>query len=275
MVQGMLAFAAAPARERRQQVISMSILDQYLLDAPSPATAFALFKGEWSSLIPGIGEGNVSLFNDVRVTWLESQCGGFAGKRVLELGPLEGGHSYMLAQRGAHVTAIEANTRAFMKCLIVKNALKFDVDFQLGDFRPYLSATSDRYDFLLASGVLYHMTDPVQLLVDATRVSNALGVWTHYFDADIISRRADLTAKFEMQGTPSAFEGRDYMIHKQNYEAALDWNGFCGGSAPTSHWLEKQSLLGLLDARGFDVRIGADEREHPNGPAMLFYAKRR
>ena len=43
---------------------------------------------------------------------------------MLELGPLEGAHTYMLDRAGAsEVVAIEGNTRAFLKCLITKELL--------------------------------------------------------------------------------------------------------------------------------------------------------
>lgn len=37
---------------------------------------------------------------DYRIEWFERIVGGFSGKRVLELGPLEEGHSYMLEKGG-------------------------------------------------------------------------------------------------------------------------------------------------------------------------------
>jgi hypothetical protein len=76
----------------------------------------------------------------------------------------------MVSRGAAHITSIESNTRAFLKCLIVKNALNFDVDLRLEDFRPFLATCRETYDLVLASGVLYHMTDPVQLLTDMARV---------------------------------------------------------------------------------------------------------
>ena len=56
----------------------------------------------------------------LRVTqWLDII--GVDGRRVLELGPLEGGHSYMLQRAGAaRVLAIEANTRAFLKFYAIR-----------------------------------------------------------------------------------------------------------------------------------------------------------
>jgi hypothetical protein len=73
---------------------------------PSLQHALDLFKGEWSTRLPDAcglvaSTGPVRACEDYRVEWFESLIGGFAGKRVLELGPLEGGHAYMLEKMGA------------------------------------------------------------------------------------------------------------------------------------------------------------------------------
>ncbi|MEI2655533.1 MAG: class I SAM-dependent methyltransferase [Microthrixaceae bacterium] len=73
-----------------------------------------VFAGEWTSTLPAeadVQAGAVPLFADPRITWLIDHVGGVDGFRVLELGPLEGGHSAMLHQAGASVVAIESNTR--------------------------------------------------------------------------------------------------------------------------------------------------------------------
>jgi hypothetical protein len=80
---------------------------------------------------------SVLLFDDNRIKWFEQQCAGFAGKRILELGPLEGGHTCMLSRAGAaSITSIESNTAAFLKCLIVQNTLTFKADSVWGTFVP-------------------------------------------------------------------------------------------------------------------------------------------
>ena len=252
-----------------------SILDAYATERPSIFAAFDIFEGEWSSNIPGLGIGGSGLFDDPRIKWLSQQCGGFSGKSILELGPLEGGHSFMMAKgKAARILAIESNTRAFLKCLIVKNALNFETEFQLGDFRPYLQATTETFDFVLACGVLYHMQEPETLLAHLSRVAPRLGLWTHYYDRDVIMGRADLMGKFVEQPEIVRFGGREVEKYQQHYLAALNAAGFCGGNAPTSYWLSRASLLGLLDDFGYKVTIGTDEHDHQNGPCILLYAER-
>jgi SAM-dependent methyltransferase len=253
-----------------------SILDSYVTGAPCHEAPFKLFEGEWSSNVPGYGGGHAGLFDDGRIKWFAEQCGGFEGKRVLELGPLEGGHTSMIARAGAaDVIAIESNTRAFLKCLIVQNALKFNAKFLLGDFRGYLERCTEKFDVLIASGVLYHMRDPVQLLRNAAKAADNIGLWTHYYDASVVNARDDLRKKFNPVPRVEKIGQRQIELYQQSYLDALQWKGFCGGSAPASYWLARESLLGVLDELGFNCVIGADDRDHPNGPAMTLFASRR
>jgi hypothetical protein len=252
-----------------------SILDVYVAAPPDKKNGFGIFNGAWSSDVPGYGFGKSGLFDDARIYWFENQCGGFRGKQILELGPLEGGHTYMLSRAGAaNITSIESNTTSFLKCLIVQNALKFEANFILGDFRPYLADTTETFDVLVASGILYHMTDPVKLLQDMAKRAKSICLWTHYYDENIIVSNEKLNQKFEKTPIVQNFGSREVTLFKQSYLTALQWQGFCGGSAPISYWLTMDSIIGILSDLGFEVSIGANDRDHPNGPAMTCFAFR-
>ena len=244
---------------------------------PTPDNAARAFDTEWSSAVPGLaGTGQANLFEDGRVVWFEKQLGGFAEKRVLELGPLEGGHTYMMTQRGATVTAIESNMRSWMRCLIVKDTLRMTgATFLLGDFLPYLAAAPPPVDFVLASGVLYHMTEPVEFLRALCAASEAIGLWTHYYDAAVVLDRHG-PGKFD--ATPrklTTSHGRTVELYEQRYLQALDWAGFCGGSAPTSSWLRREDILGIIEDEGFIYETFMDQLDHQNGPSFCVFARRR
>ena len=258
----------------------MDILDQYVSNAPSDQASLDLFEHQWSSAMPGthshLMAGKAKLFEDSRVAWMIDQLGGLGGQRILELGPLEGGHSYMLEQAGAEsILSLEANTRAFLKCLIVKNILDLSkTRFLLGDFMAFLRDDEDRFDLALACGVLYHMRDPLDLLGNLASRTNRIFIWTHYYDEQIINRREDLTAKFSSEQVQSYGEF-SCTVHKQFYEAALDWQGFCGGSAEFSYWMKRADILGLLSHLGFARQsIGFEQPDHQNGPAFCVLAQR-
>ncbi|MGI9106620.1 MAG: class I SAM-dependent methyltransferase [Pyrinomonadaceae bacterium] len=189
---------------------------------------------------------------------------------MIELGPLEAGHTYMLEKRAARsILAIEANTRAYLKCLIVKEVLHLTrARFLLGNFVEYLRGSNERYDLCLASGVLYHMTNPVELIHLISKTSDKVLLWTHYFDQETMRSNSHLSKKLP-ETIASEYRGFAHSLHRYEYLEALNWSGFCGGSAPHSFWMSKTEILACLRYFGFhDLRIEFDTLAHPNGPAF-------
>lgn len=251
----------------------MNILDEYVTSKPTPQNAIDLFQGEWSSMLPPETElraGQAALFEDPRIVWAGEQVAGFEGRKAIELGPLEASHTYMLERAGVEsILAIEANTRAYLKCLIIKEVLNLNRSkFLLGDFVEYLRESNERYDFCLASGVLYHMLNPVELIQLISKVSDIVFLWTHYYDQGVIQSDPNLAIKFS-QIMNSENGGFKHTLYKYSYLDALNWPGFCGGSAPYSFWLPKEEILSCLRHFGFrDLRVGFDNLKHQNGPSF-------
>jgi hypothetical protein len=278
-VDASLRFRIAKALLRERFPEDLSILDMYATEAPSPRLAAEIFEHEWSSALPpelGLAGGSAALFDDPRITavlaWLDRPATGLS---ALDLGPLEGGHTSMLERAGADVVAVEANSRAYLKCLIVKELLGLHrAHFLRGDFVEYLRTTDRRFDLALASGVLYHSNDPLQLLELLSRVSDRIAIWTHYFDAAAL------------EGTPAArhftrapeivsMRGRSYVLHPRDYLESLRWHGFCGGPESDACWLERDGLLDALRDLGFaDLTVSHEVVHHPNGPSLMVLAKR-
>ena len=184
----------------------------------------------------------------------------------------------MLDRLGAsEVTSIEANQQAFLRCLISKELLGIpSASFLCGDFMAYLGDAVDRqarWDLCLASGVLYHQQDPVTLLELATRVSDRLFVWTHYYDAGILDRRQDRIAKFAA-GSEQTTAGFRHTLYRYEYGEALDWQGFCGGLASWTTWMSRADIVGALEHFGFQVIGTLDDLDNPNGPAFCLAARR-
>jgi SAM-dependent methyltransferase len=257
-----------------------SILDSYVRTAPCAQNAIGVFANEWWSKFPsasGIQAGTVDLFEDGRIKRMLEAMGGIAGKRVLELGPLEGGHSYMLEQAGAaSVVAIEANTRAYLKCLISKELLGMSrVRFLCGDFREYLAAASERFDLCLACGVLYHMRNPAELLESVARCADAVYLWTHYFDAEKIARIPALATSFGPR-VEAEHKGFRHSLWPHEYGRRLAAPSFCGGAEPAVCWMARDDILGCLRHFGYDeVRVLNETPDTPVfGPAIEVLARR-
>jgi Protein of unknown function (DUF1698) len=258
-----------------------NILDSYVTSVPSAQNVLDIFKGEWASHLPApfadLRSGPLPLFDDPRISGFLTDIGGVTGKTVLELGPLEAGHSYMLDRAGAaRVTAIEGNSRAFLKCLIVKELVGLPkVQFQCGDFIAYLRQPVEPFDVCVASGVLYHMQNPAELIaLLAERCREHLFVWTHYYDADLIATSG--TAHKYPSSRRHTHNGFEHTLYVHEYQRALDQQSFCGGSAPSSCWMTKADILRALEFFGFGgIRIVGDQTDHPNGPAVTLIASRQ
>jgi len=254
--------------------------DEYVGVVPSDQNALDIFQGEWSSQLPAsrkdLHAGKIPLFEDPRIRWAADQFGGVAAQRLLELGPLEAGHTYMLEKLGAdRVTAVEMSKRAFLKCLIIKEVLGLkNCRFLLGDCVAFLSENREVFDACFASGVLYHMIQPSQLLYLLSKATKKLFLWTHFYDERIIQARRNLARKFAGSAEVSC-NGFDHHLYKYVYGDARKWSGFCGGTAPYSYWMSRKDILDCLRFFGFeDLRIGFDEPNHPNGPSFCIAALR-
>lgn len=257
--------------ELLQADADLGINDDCVTDPPTPAAPFELFAGEWSSAVPGVPTGAVPLFDDARIRWFGERLGGFAGKRVLELGPLEGGHTAMVAaERPARLVAIEGNRRAFVKCLIARNHLGFDAEFRLGDVAAHLASTPDRYDVVLAGGVLDHVLDPVNLLEDMAKVAPRLGLWTRVPAGGPGGDRAGPAGAALPPPVVLVHRGVEVTL----YEHRADEATVRRGRPPVSYRLTQASLRAVLGNLGYRVTIGGETHDDPDGPTVPIWAER-
>lgn len=253
----------------------MNIADRFIEGLPSEQNLLNLFAGEWSSAMPvnsGLVStpGHANLFDDPRIHWADEIFGGVKGKEVLELGPLEGAHSYMLHKLNAKkIISIEMNSRAYLKCLLVKEIFKLNrCDFQLGDGIEFVR-NSGHFDVVFASGLLYHLADPFDLLNLLCNKTNAFFIWTHYYDLEVLQNRTDLNL-FSPQ--PTYFK-EELIGHERFYPGtALNWTGFSGGAKNSATWLSRKSMFEFISKRGFHTIPAFDHIDHPNGPAIAFCA---
>ena len=273
------------AKEGRQYMLDNTRaftehLAYYSSAVPSAQNSFDMFKNTWSTKMPGIETHGVGeLMNDARIHWLTANvC--VDNLHILELGPLEGAHTFMLEKAGGNVSAIEGNYGAFLRCLVVKNHFDLKAKFMLGDF-SLCEFRQNAYDLIVASGVLYHMKDPIALLRKISVASGKLFLWTHYFEPDLSKWNANLgkhleSGKWDKSNIieEKVNNSRIRMV-RQEYREALRWSGFCGGPDKYSHWIFKEDIITLLREVGYDnILVNFDTPAHPNGPSFAIIAEK-
>lgn len=254
-------------------------LNQYNSAFPHPQHILNLFENEWVSSFPhpfqSLKAGVYPLFEDARIEWGIQQLGGVENQKILELGPLEGGHSYMLQKQGAaSIVAVEANPRAYLRCLVVKQLMKLErVDFLFGDFNEYLRHHSDQFDMCFASGVLYHMKNPIELLALMAKKSRGIFLWTQYYDPEICSTPS-LKSKF-LAPHLKEVEGFKHALYPFKYGSSRSWSTFIGGPAKTSCWLTRQDILKGLHHFGFTkIHINFEKVDASLGPSFSLVAQK-
>lgn len=258
---------------------SHSGLDEYVTSFPTSQNAIDSLKG-WNQAFPApfeVRAGEMHLHNDPRIHWAIEKAGGVAGKRVLEVGPLEAWHTYMLEQQGpALLDAVEANKLSYLRCLVVKEIVGLKVArFHLGDAQLWLEQRPDRYDVVIASGVLYHMEDPIRFLTAIAARTDSLFLWTHYVDEIAMPPGDPRRGAFISPPEVVQAEGVEVKLYPRTYLGAWQNASFCGGMHDVHRWIEKASLIALLRALGLsDIELTLDQTDHTYGPACCIFARR-
>jgi hypothetical protein len=252
--------------------------DPYVSSAPSLQNAVDTVAG-WNTSFPPhleLKAGALATYNDPRILWAIQNFGPLEGRRVLELGPLEGGHTSMLEAAGAQVDAIEANQRAFLRCLITKEILGLTRSkFWLGDFMKALQTSEQSYDFIVACGVLYHLTNPLDLVELVAKRTGAVYFWTHVVTEESMPRSDPRRFVIAPIVETHQFHGLSVRAYRRTYANAQDNVTFCGGLNDEHRWLHRDDLLEALKAVGFtDIRTAHDEPAHPYGPALSIFARK-
>jgi hypothetical protein len=251
--------------------------DACVSHSPTPQSTIDILDG-WVSILPaelGVNTGgNVPLFNDDRVPWAIDRLGGIEGASVLELGPLEGGHTYMLDRAGpSSITAIEGNKRCYLKCLITKELLGIhSARILCGDFVSYLEENHQRFEVIWASGVLYHMTEPLRLLRLIADHTDRVHIWTHFYPDDYFP---DPLPAPLISIEDREFEGEKFRYYLRSYMGAESTPAYCGGVYAGSAWLRRSDILRALEKFGFSkIEIAFESPFTGNGPAFALVAKR-
>ena len=195
---------------------------------------------------------------DPRVKWFHQHFP--EAHNILELGSLEGGHSFALASL-PHVTrvvAVEGRKDNLRRAQFVQGVLaQPKVSFVHENLERFNLSTLGEFDVVVCLGLLYHLPEPWKLVEQMSRVARAIYLWTHYADA----KRAKTVRQH--------YQGCVYREWYFLFEAL-------SGLSATSFWPTREGLLQMLADYGFaDVAVVDDTPSHQHGPAITLVARRR
>jgi SAM-dependent methyltransferase len=186
---------------------------------------------------------------------LERAGGSLRGKRILDLGCLEGGYSAAFAQMGAReVIGIEARAKNFERCLLVKDCLRLkNLFFYKEDVKNVKRDWFGDFDIVFASGILYHLDDPYSFLKNISEMSlDFTLIDTH------IARRDSWAHSCSEELIEKTFGAKKYIgreafefpkgLPQEEVESFL-WSSY---SNPTSFWLIEESLVNMFSHVGFN-----------------------
>ncbi|WP_174511851.1 class I SAM-dependent methyltransferase [Methylocella tundrae] len=246
---------------------------------PVDQNAIDLFHGHWASKIeevhPGLTSGALPMFSADRRPSIAAQYlglvpGSLHGMNILELGPLEGAHTYQLAKLGAdRILSIEANSEAFLKCLIVKEILRTPrCRFLLGDCLKFLQINRDRFDMIFCSGILYHMENPFELIKAIAQHTDRVFLWTHYYDPDVPSGAGRKPKVVNC-------DGLELILYEHIYGETTNSGQFWGGTMPSASWLEKAGIQRCFEHFGYQFSVHEDNPTQEAGPWITATALRQ
>ena len=268
-------------------------MDPLVKSAPSNQIALDTFKDQWAHEIPiqnaTTGKEKVCKFPS-SILLAKKYFSPLDNFSVLELGPNEceitiGANR----EKVRKVISIECRRQAFLKCLVIKNLLKLDkTQFLLGNFIEYLKAEKQKFDLCLACGVLYHMTDPVELIELICSRCDRVIVATHYMNDnlanyDVSQDTTDLPVAtwniVDNEGEMVKYKGLDVRYFKNIYPDAEQDSHIVTGHGGTDNYsqiMELKDILKAFEHFGFEIMTEMfDDPDGPRGPHVLFAAKRK
>jgi SAM-dependent methyltransferase len=236
-------------------------------------------RGPWVTRFEIDGQafgGEYDASADTRLSLFKQAAGPLSGKRILELGPLEGGHTLELARTGARVVAIEGRESNYNRCLFIKAVYGLtDVEFVLGDVRS-LGPAHGQFDVIFNVGVLYHLDEPWKLLQALGGLAPRMFLWTH------CSSPEDARASIEVAGvTMHGRVFREGMVRRRlsRFLPGRWWlrpqlKDPLSGLQSDSFWPASESLEAMLKATGWGlVQWLSYDPDAVPGPAASIWAE--
>jgi hypothetical protein len=229
---------------------------------PDPSNAYALRAGTWKYDYENLDHDEIMsrIKYDARPRYCAETFENFPDFSIVELGPSDGYNTAGLEIAGARdITAVEANVDGFLKACILKNTLNLRAQFLLGDFIQYLKMSGLKKDLVYASGVLYHLTEPVEFIELCGEVADNIFIWTfHYVEESIKSH--DFESLCFDKPERRTVKGTEFTYYKRFYDPNIVGDPkYQGGLDNFAYWLTLDDIEKALNLAGFKIKRTVDD----------------
>jgi SAM-dependent methyltransferase len=176
---------------------------------------------------------------------------GGAGRRIVDLGCLEGGFAVEFARMGFETLGLEVRESNFANCARVKAGLDLpNLTFVRDD--AWNLARYGRFDVVFCCGLLYHIERPVAFIHTLADLSGRALILNTHFAADAPNAVQALGELTEHEGA----QGRwftEYDPAVVTDEAALDQLKWASWSNHRAFWLRREAIFDTLRDAHFDL----------------------
>ena len=176
--------------------------------------------------------------------------------RVLELGFLEGGHTFPIAKVADEVVAIDSRECNRRRAEWLRDTVyrQRNITFLEANLEQFDYAPLGGFDVVFNVGLLYHLPNPWAALARLATVAPAMYLWTH-------------VAPDQLSGAErGGYGGMAY--EEMGVEDPLS------GMSSTSFWPTVDELVRMLEDHGFaDCRILDEDFTHRHGPSILLVCR--
>lgn len=171
---------------------------------------------------------------------------GVAGKRIVDLGCLEGGYAVSFAREGMQALGIEIRESNLANCQKVKQGTELpNLEFVCDDVRNL--GNYGQFDAIFCCGILYHLNEPRKFLEQMSRSCERVLI----VDTHVAAEKPNRTFKVSKITQNEGMTGRWYYeIPDDNARHNEKWSSW---DNPTSFWPMKRDLVEVLRWSGFSM----------------------
>jgi 2-polyprenyl-6-hydroxyphenyl methylase/3-demethylubiquinone-9 3-methyltransferase len=156
-------------------VTAPTLVPQHVNADPSELAKFSALAHRWWDPESEL-TGPLQRMNPLRLDWIERVCGGFAGKRVLDVGCGGGILSEGMATRGASVTGIDLAEKALGVARLHGLESGVAVDYRLVSAEALAQESPAAFDVVTCMEMLEHVPAPASVIGACGRLVRPGGV---------------------------------------------------------------------------------------------------